>query len=74
MFDSHCHIIDHRFPIVANEGYVPSNFTLADYLAQVKPLGVVTPRGSTGEVHPIVCVHQAVWLDVDNDGAAIRGA
>ena len=41
LFDSHCHIIDHRFPIVANQGYTPPNFTMTDYLAQVKPLGVV---------------------------------
>ena len=41
LFDSHCHIIDHRFPIVPNQGYTPPNFPLADYLAQVKPLGVV---------------------------------
>jgi predicted TIM-barrel fold metal-dependent hydrolase len=41
LFDSHCHIIDHRFPIVANQGYTPPNFPLADYLAQVKPLGVI---------------------------------
>jgi predicted TIM-barrel fold metal-dependent hydrolase len=41
LFDSHCHIIDHRFPIVANQGYTPPNFPLEDYLAQVKPLGVV---------------------------------
>src|SRR5437016_9170383 len=41
LFDSHCHIIDHRFPIVANQGYTPPNFPLADYLAQAKPLGVV---------------------------------
>ncbi len=41
IFDSHCHIIDHRFPIVANQGYVPPNFPLEDYLAQAKPLGVV---------------------------------
>jgi predicted TIM-barrel fold metal-dependent hydrolase len=41
LFDSHCHIIDHRFPIVANQGYTPPNFTLADYQAQVKPLGVI---------------------------------
>lgn len=41
LFDSHCHIIDHRFPIVPNQGYTPPNFTMADYLAQVKPLGVV---------------------------------
>jgi predicted TIM-barrel fold metal-dependent hydrolase len=41
LFDSHCHIIDHRFPIVANQGYTPPNFPLEDYLAQTKPLGVV---------------------------------
>lgn len=41
LFDSHCHIIDHRFPIVANQGYTPPNFPLEDYLAQAKPLGVV---------------------------------
>jgi predicted TIM-barrel fold metal-dependent hydrolase len=41
LFDSHCHIIDHRFPIVANQGYIPPNFPLEDYLAQAKPLGVV---------------------------------
>jgi predicted TIM-barrel fold metal-dependent hydrolase len=41
LFDSHCHIIDHRFPIVANQGYTPPNFTLTDYLAQTKPLGVI---------------------------------
>jgi len=41
LFDSHCHIIDHRFPIVANQGYIPPNFPLEDYLAQTRPLGVV---------------------------------
>jgi predicted TIM-barrel fold metal-dependent hydrolase len=41
LFDSHCHIIDHRFPIVPNQGYTPPHFPLEDYLAQVKPLGVV---------------------------------
>jgi predicted TIM-barrel fold metal-dependent hydrolase len=41
LFDSHCHIIDHRFPIVANQGYTPPNFPLEEYLAQTKPLGVV---------------------------------
>jgi predicted TIM-barrel fold metal-dependent hydrolase len=41
LFDSHCHIIDHRFPIVVNQGYTPPHFPLEDYLAQAKPLGVV---------------------------------
>lgn len=41
IFDSHCHIIDHRFPITPNQGYTPPNFPMEDYLAQTKPLGVV---------------------------------
>jgi predicted TIM-barrel fold metal-dependent hydrolase len=41
LFDSHCHIIDPRFPIVPNQGYTPPTYTLADYLQQAKPLGVV---------------------------------
>jgi len=41
LFDSHCHIIDHRFPIVVNQGYTPPHFPLEDYLARAKPLGVV---------------------------------
>ena len=41
LFDSHCHLIDHRFPIVVNQGYTPPNFPLEDYLAMTKPLGVV---------------------------------
>jgi predicted TIM-barrel fold metal-dependent hydrolase len=40
LFDSHCHIIDHRFPIVANQGYVPPDFPLEEYLARARPLGV----------------------------------
>jgi predicted TIM-barrel fold metal-dependent hydrolase len=40
LFDSHCHIIDHRFPIVANQGYLPPAFPLDAYLAQATPLGV----------------------------------
>ena len=41
LFDSHCHIIDHRFPIVVNQGYTPPHFPLEDYLVQARPLGVV---------------------------------
>jgi predicted TIM-barrel fold metal-dependent hydrolase len=32
VFDSHFHIIDQRFPLVPNQGYLPDNFTCADYL------------------------------------------
>ena len=41
LFDSHCHIIDQRFPIVPNQGYTPPDFPLEEYLARVRPLGVV---------------------------------
>jgi predicted TIM-barrel fold metal-dependent hydrolase len=40
LFDSHCHIIDHRFPVIANQGYTPPHFPLEDYFAQARPLGV----------------------------------
>jgi len=40
IFDAHLHIIDPRFPLVPNNGYVPPPFTAADYLAQAKPLGI----------------------------------
>ena len=41
IFDSHCHIIDHRFPIIENQGYTPPDFPLDAYLARARPLGVV---------------------------------
>ena len=40
LFDSHFHVIDHRFPLVANQGYTPPPFPLADYRAAASPLGV----------------------------------
>ncbi|MEU5840640.1 amidohydrolase family protein [Rhodococcus sp. NPDC047139] len=40
MFDAHLHIIDPRFPLVENDGYLPDPFTVDDYLARVRRLGV----------------------------------
>jgi predicted TIM-barrel fold metal-dependent hydrolase len=40
VFDSHLHVIDPRFPLVANEGYVPEPFTAADYRARTTELDV----------------------------------
>jgi len=40
IFDGHCHIIDHAFPIISNQGYIPPHFPLDQYLSTVKPLGV----------------------------------
>lgn len=36
IFDSHFHIIDRRFPLVPNQGYLPDNFTCGDYLARTR--------------------------------------
>lgn len=40
VFDSHFHIIDARFPLVPNQGYLPDNFTCADYLERARTLNV----------------------------------
>lgn len=36
LFDSHLHIIDNRFPLIANNGYLPGAFTCEDYLQRMK--------------------------------------
>lgn len=41
IFDAHLHVIDRRFPLVRNRGYVPDPFTAEDYLEQTGPLGVI---------------------------------
>lgn len=35
LFDSHLHIIDERFPLIANSGYKPDSFTPIDYLSRM---------------------------------------
>src|SRR3970040_2802313 len=40
IFDSHFHIIDGRFPLVPNQGYLPDNFTCADYLERDRKLKI----------------------------------
>lgn len=35
LFDSHFHIIDSRFPLAPNNGYLPDDLTCSDYLAQM---------------------------------------
>ena len=37
IFDSHFHIIDHQFPLVPNNGYLPSEFTYQSYLDHMTP-------------------------------------
>ncbi|WP_439851886.1 amidohydrolase family protein [Pseudomonas syringae] len=40
IFDAHCHIIDPRFPLIANNGFLPEPFGVNEYLSVVKPLGI----------------------------------
>lgn len=37
LFDAHLHIIDGRFPLMDNKGYLPAEFTCADYLRRMRP-------------------------------------
>ena len=41
VFDAHFHLVDPRFPLVANDGFVPASFTARDYREGVSGLGVV---------------------------------
>jgi predicted TIM-barrel fold metal-dependent hydrolase len=41
IFDAHLHIIDPRFPLAPNRGYLPESFTVEAYLGIVRPLGIV---------------------------------
>jgi len=36
LFDSHFHIIDNRFPLIRNQGYLPDNFSTTTYLNRTK--------------------------------------
>ena len=40
IFDAHLHIIDPRFPLVPNQGYLPDPFTVEDYRARTAGLRV----------------------------------
>lgn len=40
VFDAHLHVVDPRFPLVPNAGYLPAPFTAADYRAEAARLGV----------------------------------
>lgn len=41
IFDSHFHIINPKFPLVENNGFLPPDFTVENYQKEVKDFGVV---------------------------------
>lgn len=40
VFDTHFHIIDPRFPVMENQGFLPPVFTVDDYRARTEGLGI----------------------------------
>lgn len=46
VFDTHLHIVDPRFPLVANQGYLPKPFTVDDYRARFDAAGGAVVSGS----------------------------
>jgi predicted TIM-barrel fold metal-dependent hydrolase len=36
LFDAHFHLIEHRFPLVRNQGYMPEEFSCQDYLRRTQ--------------------------------------
>jgi predicted TIM-barrel fold metal-dependent hydrolase len=40
VFDAHFHVIDSRFPLVPNNGFLPDPFTVGDYLRRVEGLHI----------------------------------
>lgn len=41
IFDGHMHIIDNRFPLVENNGFLPEEFTTEHYLASTKTFSLI---------------------------------
>lgn len=50
-FDSHFHIIDPRFPLVANQGFTPEIFTCDDYRKRTEPFHVIGGAIVSGSFH-----------------------
>ena len=67
MFDSHFHIIDKRFPLVPNNGYVPEEFTCEDYLKKTSAYELCGGAVVSGSFQAF---DQSYLIDaLDSDGA-----
>ncbi|MBM6384928.1 MAG: amidohydrolase family protein [Paenibacillus sp.] len=40
IFDTHLHIIDPKFPLIKNQGFLPNPFTCEDYLEKIKGFNI----------------------------------
>jgi predicted TIM-barrel fold metal-dependent hydrolase len=52
VFDAHLHIIDPRFPLVPNQGYVPDPFTVDDYRTATAALNITGGAVVAGSFQP----------------------
>lgn len=41
LFDAHFHLVDPRFPLTPNRGFLPEAYTLEDYRRETRDLGIV---------------------------------
>ncbi|HWL24627.1 MAG TPA: 2-pyrone-4,6-dicarboxylate hydrolase [Ureibacillus sp.] len=46
IFDSHFHIIDPKFPLVENQGFVPDYYTANDYLKELQEMSIEVTGGA----------------------------
>lgn len=46
IFDSHFHVIDPKFELVENNGFLPDHYTVEDYLAELRELGLEAIGGA----------------------------
>jgi predicted TIM-barrel fold metal-dependent hydrolase len=60
LFDSHFHIIDHRFPLTPNNGYLPDDLVCAEYRARMAPYDL---RGGTVVSGSFQAFDQSYLLD-----------
>lgn len=63
MFDAHVHIIDPRFPLIENSGYLPKPFTISDYRARMDGFGVDGGAVVSGSFHGTDQAHLVAALD-----------
>ncbi|MFJ7407628.1 MULTISPECIES: amidohydrolase family protein [unclassified Lysinibacillus] len=46
IFDTHFHIIDPKYPLVENQGFVPDFYTVDDYLQELKEMSIELTGGA----------------------------
>lgn len=60
VFDAHFHVIDRRFPLVPNNGYLPDDFNARDYLARMRGYRLVGGAVVAGSFQGM---HQSYLID-----------